>query len=191
MKTLLKQFFSKISNWIYFWIWLILTLWVFGLVYAALSWIPQTTVWTGSGLTATAWNDMINNMWYLKENVESKLSTNWDGSALTWLTKTQVGLWNVDDTSDATKSVLSATKLTTARTINWISFNWTANITIPVWTLTPDTCAWVNVTTCGHACGITTYYQAICPAGKYMAWWSTNTYNEYTAYNFRIYCCNP
>lgn len=34
------------------------------------------------------------------------------------VTKTQVGLGNVDNTSDATKNVLSATKLTTARTLS-------------------------------------------------------------------------
>jgi len=45
-------------------------------------------------------------------------------------TKTQVGLSNVDNTSDASKNVLSATKLTTARTINGISFDGTANITV-------------------------------------------------------------
>ncbi|MCK9271986.1 hypothetical protein M0P65_00370 [Candidatus Gracilibacteria bacterium] len=137
MRTLIKQFFSKISNGIYFGIGLILTLGIFGLVYAALSWIPQTTVGTGSGLTATAWNDMINNIGYLKENVDAKLATNGNGSALTGLTKTQVGLGNVDNTSDVTKNVLSATKLTTARTINGVSFNGTANIIIPPCTKIP------------------------------------------------------
>ena len=45
-------------------------------------------------------------------------------------TKTQVGLPNVDNTADAAKNVLSATKLTNARTINGVSFDGTANITI-------------------------------------------------------------
>jgi hypothetical protein len=48
------------------------------------------------------------------------------------LTKSDVGLGNVDDTSDASKSVLSATKLTTARTINGIAFDGSANISVPV-----------------------------------------------------------
>lgn len=56
------------------------------------------------------------------------------------LTKTDIGLGNVDDTSDATKNVLSATKLTTARTISVsgavtataTAFDGTSNISIPV-----------------------------------------------------------
>lgn len=41
-----------------------------------------------------------------------------------------LGLSNVNNTADASKNVLSATKLTTARTINGVSFDGTANITI-------------------------------------------------------------
>ena len=44
--------------------------------------------------------------------------------------KSDIGLENVDNTSDATKNVLSATKLTTARTINGVSFDGTANIVV-------------------------------------------------------------
>lgn len=47
-------------------------------------------------------------------------------------TNSEVGLGNVDNTSDASKSVLSATKLTTARTINGVSFDGSANISVPV-----------------------------------------------------------
>ena len=47
-------------------------------------------------------------------------------------TKSEVGLGNVDNTSDASKSVLSATKITTARTINGVSFDGSANISVPV-----------------------------------------------------------
>ena len=46
------------------------------------------------------------------------------------LVKGDVGLGNVDNTADSAKNVLSATKLTTARTINGVSFDGTANITI-------------------------------------------------------------
>lgn len=45
------------------------------------------------------------------------------------LAKGDVGLGNVDNTADANKNVLSATKLTTARTIDGVSFDGTANIT--------------------------------------------------------------
>lgn len=46
------------------------------------------------------------------------------------VTKAQVGLSNVDNTADNAKSVLSASKLTTARTINGVAFDGTANITV-------------------------------------------------------------
>lgn len=47
------------------------------------------------------------------------------------LSKADVGLSNVDNTSDASKSVASASKLTTAYTIGGVSFNGTANINLP------------------------------------------------------------
>jgi ribosomal protein L21E len=47
------------------------------------------------------------------------------------LVKSDVGLNNVDNTSDISKNVLSATKLETARTIGGVSFNGTANINLP------------------------------------------------------------
>lgn len=47
------------------------------------------------------------------------------------LNKAAVGLGSVDNTADAAKNVLSATKLTTARTINGVSFDGTANIVVP------------------------------------------------------------
>lgn len=46
------------------------------------------------------------------------------------VTKAQVGLVNVDNTADSVKKVLSATKLTTARKINGISFDGSKDITI-------------------------------------------------------------
>ena len=47
------------------------------------------------------------------------------------LTKSDVGLANVDNTTDSTKNVASATKLTTARTLGGVSFDGTANINLP------------------------------------------------------------
>lgn len=46
------------------------------------------------------------------------------------LVKGDVGLGSVDNTSDATKNVLSATKLTTGRTIDGITFDGSANIAV-------------------------------------------------------------
>jgi len=55
-----------------------------------------------------------------------------DAIALTPLqVKTMLSLNNVDNTSDATKSVLSATKLTTTIKINGVDFDGSTNITIP------------------------------------------------------------
>ena len=47
------------------------------------------------------------------------------------VTKSQVGLGNVSNTADSAKSVLSASKLTTPRTIAGVSFDGSANIAIP------------------------------------------------------------
>ncbi len=60
----------------------------------------------------------------------SYLATSGNGGSLTGLTKTQVGLSNVDNYSSTTLEVLSATKLKTARTINGVSFDGTGNITV-------------------------------------------------------------
>ena len=60
-------------------------------------------------------------------NIQAHISSNANPHSTT---KSQVGLGNVDNTSDATKNVLSATKLTTARTINGVSFDGTANIIV-------------------------------------------------------------
>lgn len=49
------------------------------------------------------------------------------------LTKSDVGLANVDNTADSSKSVASAAKLTTARTINGVNFDGTANVTTTTW----------------------------------------------------------
>lgn len=47
------------------------------------------------------------------------------------VTKAQIGLGNVDNTSDINKSVLTATKLTIPRTIGGVSFDGTSNINLP------------------------------------------------------------
>lgn len=44
--------------------------------------------------------------------------------------KTNLGLGNVDNTADSTKSVASAAKLSTARNINGVAFDGTTNITV-------------------------------------------------------------
>lgn len=54
------------------------------------------------------------------------------------LTKSDVGLNLVDNTADSAKNVLSATKLTTARTIAGTSFDGSANITLSLANITKD-----------------------------------------------------
>jgi hypothetical protein len=69
------------------------------------------------------------------------------------LVKGDVGLGNVDNTADVNKAVLSATKLATARTINGVSFDGTANITIATgaggYTTTNRTTAYTETATSG------------------------------------------
>jgi hypothetical protein len=70
-----------------------------------------------------------------KENsITAGAATQYFRGDKTWQTldKTAVGLANVDNIADASKNVLSAAKLTTARTINGITFDGTANISIPI-----------------------------------------------------------
>ena len=52
-------------------------------------------------------------------------------SGVVTLVKADVGLGSVDNTADTSKAVLSATRLTTARTIAGVSFDGSANINIP------------------------------------------------------------
>lgn len=90
MKTLLKKLISKIGNGVLISVWFALGIWIIGLVY---SWNnAMTQVWTGSGLTATAWNAMVNN---INELNTTKLATNWNGSQLTALNGSQVTTWTV------------------------------------------------------------------------------------------------
>ena len=62
----------------------------------------------------------------LKANLASPTFT----GTVSGITKAMVGLGSADNTADSTKVVASAAKLTTARTINGVSFDGTANITV-------------------------------------------------------------
>lgn len=68
-------------------------------------------------------------VWDKVDNTEAVSSVAGKTGAIV-LTKTDVGLGNVDNTADAAKNVLTAATLTTARTINGVSFNGSANINI-------------------------------------------------------------
>lgn len=77
------------------------------------------------------------------------------------VTKAQVGLGNVDNTADANKNVLSATKWTTARTITLsgdvtgsVSMDGTANVSITT-TVQPNSVALGTDTTGNYVAGVT------------------------------------
>ena len=63
----------------------------------------------------------------LKANLDSPTFT----GTVSGITKSMVGLPLADNTADSAKNVLSATKLTTARTIGGVLFDGTANINLP------------------------------------------------------------
>lgn len=88
-----------------------------------------TTVDTISEWAVGDWIASNGTVWDKVDNTEAVSSVAGRTGAIV-LTKSDVGLANVDNTSDATKNVLSATILTTARTINGVSFNGSANIEI-------------------------------------------------------------
>lgn len=78
-------------------------------------------------LLTTAKTNLVAALNELYETVKSHLENKSNPHEVT---KAQVGLGNADNTADANKNVLSATKLTTARKINGVSFDGSADITI-------------------------------------------------------------
>lgn len=64
----------------------------------------------------------------VNESINESTANTLINTAISKLTKDSVGLNNVDNTADANKEVLSATKLKTARTLWGQSFNGTANV---------------------------------------------------------------
>ena len=66
----------------------------------------------------------------LIDNVETNVYIHPTGTNPHGTTKADVGLGSADNTSDSVKNVLSATKLTTARTINGVNFDGSTNITV-------------------------------------------------------------
>lgn len=83
--------------------------------------VSQAEAEAGTATTRRAWT---------AQRIRQAIAAWW--STIT-LTKTDVGLGNVDNTADGDKSVFSAGRLTTGRTINGTSFNGTANITTSSW----------------------------------------------------------
>jgi hypothetical protein len=91
--------------------------------------VTATTPATSDNSTNLATTAYVKNQWYVTSSSSPVTSVSgkvWAVTLVTW----DVWLWNVDNTADSVKNVLSATSLTTARTINGTSFNWTANVSI-------------------------------------------------------------
>lgn len=97
--------------------------------------------------TQSAYNDATSS---IQQQIDSKQSTLVSGTTIKTIegqsilgsgnidiTKSDVGLPLADNTSDASKSVLSSTKLTTPRSINGVNFDGTSNITINAVDSTP------------------------------------------------------
>jgi len=86
---------------------------------------------TNLGLTVNVGDYVLYNgtVWEKSDTTDAVGSVNGYTGNIT-LTKADVGLGSADNTADAAKNVLSAATLTTARTINGVSFNGSANITI-------------------------------------------------------------
>lgn len=118
--------------------------------------VSQTEAEAGAATTARKWT---------AQRVRQAITGWWSdigtafGKSLLSLTdaaegRTALGLENVNNTSDANKSVASAAKLTTARTINGVSFDGTADITVADTTKEP---AFVAGTAAQYFCGDKTW----------------------------------
>jgi len=86
----------------------------------------------GSGSTTDSINEGSTNLYFTSTRAAAAAPVqSVDGrTGAVVLAKADVGLGSVDNTADAAKSVLSAAKLATARTINGVAFDGTANITV-------------------------------------------------------------
>lgn len=81
----------------------------------------------------------------VNESINESTANTLINTAISKLTKDSVGLNNVDNTTDANKEVLSATKLKTARTLWGQSFDGTANISGNITGIGSDTVARMNI----------------------------------------------
>lgn len=109
--------------------------------------VVLTGLSTASATAITAADTVLTSLGKLQAQITANLSTLTSHTGNTSnphsVTKSQVGLGNVDNTADNTKAVSSASTLTTARTIDGQSFDGSANITV----IAPGTVAATGKTT--------------------------------------------
>lgn len=138
MKKYLKNILSRLWNWVLFWTGIILSIGLYFLVYAGYT--SMTTVWTGSWLTATAWNDMVNNISYLKttndtqwtqitalQTKDTDLQTQITSINTSWgcpSGKSMIDFWIMSVCTSSNVSEITATYSTyfnaKARVVNWV-----------------------------------------------------------------------
>jgi hypothetical protein len=118
VKTLLKKFFKKLWSWVIIGIWFILSIWIFIIVYAAWRSV-MTPVWTWSGLTASSWNQMIDNLNDLNSRVSNFTFSSW-----------KVWIWAIPTDTFTINWWITATSFTssTARTLIPSNWTWTSSM---------------------------------------------------------------
>lgn len=101
-----------------------------GLAYSAAGAIGWTDVTGKPAFGTLALQNAVNNSDWSGADLD--IANGGTGASSASAARTNLGLGSVDNTADAAKNVLSATKLATARNINGVSFDGTADISVAV-----------------------------------------------------------
>lgn len=99
---MLKKFKEGLLLWLGF----MFMVWITSLSYAAFNWVTQTNVSDNDTLTASAWNNMIANQNYLKQETEKKLLK--AGDSMSW--ELNMGSNKVTNLATPTANTDAATK---------------------------------------------------------------------------------
>lgn len=106
--TVIKKLKEWVLAWIWIWAWFVLVGGITWIAYASYSWVTQSEVTSWDTLSASSWNDMLNNQNFLKQEVENIDTTwfvtkAWDtmGGELSMGTNKITSLWTPTATTDA------------------------------------------------------------------------------------------
>ncbi len=106
--TVIKKLKEWVLAWIWIWVWFVLVGGIAWIAYASYSWVTQSEVTSWDTLSASSWNDMLNNQNFLKQEVENIDTTwfvtkAWDtmGGELSMGTNKITSLWTPTATTDA------------------------------------------------------------------------------------------